>query len=153
MADLSVYELLDRLFILQASLTTDGGLRRATPGFGRPLNVSHEELGGLVLSLVVRVLPVVPHSISGEERRQLQGTILRESGYRTWLSLDKYAKLCSVSGSAQRLEITPFAGRRFEDRKKGFQAILERTMLLETPQPEVVGRSIRQALEVASRLP
>ena len=142
-----MYELLDRLFILQVS-----GTRHATPGCARPLDVGDRDLGELVLGLVAHELPHAP-SISEEESRRIQATILRESGYRTWLSLDKYSKLCSVSGTAERLEITPFAGKRFEDRKKGFQAILERTVSLQAPQPEIVGRSIREALEGASRLP
>ena len=146
MAQLTVYELPDRLFIVQVS-----GTFKVTPGFARPLDVSDKDLGELILGLVTQELPDA--HISEEERRALQPTILRESGYRTWLSLDKHAKLCGVSGKSGRVTIVPLAGKRFEDRKKGFQQVTDRAVRLERPRPDTVGAAIRQALTLASGLP
>ena len=147
MAHLTVYELPDRLFILQAS-----GIRKVTPGHALPLDVSDHNLGELILRLVARELPDAP-DVSEAERREQQARILRDSGYRTWLSLDKHAKLCGVEGDAQQLTITPLAGKRFADRKKGFQQLSDHAVRLERPRSYTAASAVREALKLAVGLP
>ena len=149
----SVYQQSTQYFLHPFSRAPTSPWRAATPTLALPLDTSDTALGEAVLYLLTECRQDVEAFVQWERPREEMLALLKPARVRSWMTLQRNAKLVGVTAEDGRLRVVPTrnGGNRGDDR--GFHDLVDQAEIFQsTPGPAVIGEAVRRAF-LLSTLP
>ena len=140
-----VYELPDRLFLHPLALTDAGFWLAVEPGRRLEGAASNDELGSVAQALITpRSMVPTP---GREDYAALARPLLRAAGLKSWMTLQRKARLCGVARERDRFVIVPTSNGGSRGDQKGFHELgeLARGLPLNVGSAEL-GQAVRDGL-------
>ena len=150
----SVFEQPTQYFLHASQYGPEIGLRASRPSLALPLETSDAKLGEAVLYLIAECRRDASPPASPDDLRKETLALYKPARVRSWAALQRAAKLIHVWLGAEGLRVEPTRNGGYRGPDRGFHHLPEHAERLErSPQPAVLGASVRRALSVSTPPP
>jgi hypothetical protein len=150
----SVYQQSTQYFLHPFSRAPTSPWRAASPTLALPLDTPDTALGEAVLYLLTECRQDVVALVEWQRPRQETLALLKPARVRSWMTLQRKAKLVGVTVENGRLRVVPTrnGGNRGDDR--GFHDLVDQGEVFQTtPGPAVIGEAVRRAFLLSTPPP
>ena len=140
----SVFEQPTQYFLHPFQRAPGGPWRAAGPSLALPLETPDSRMGEAVLYLITECRQDVMTLVDRPRHEIL--TLLKPARVRSWMALQRKAKLIHITARSNGLRVEPTrnGGNRGDDR--GFHFLVEQAEILErAPDPAALGAAVRRA--------
>ena len=146
---LSIYELPDRFFLHASAKTEDGFYIASEPTSSAALETGDIELGELVIDTLraSSLIGIVP-TPQMNQYTELDRTVLRLSGCKSWMAIHRKGKLCEILSNGSVITIIPMRNGGTKGEDKGFSPLREKSLTVNKIDAAALGKQLREGFRL-----